>query len=191
MINSCDLGKYIVNIKARAENVLAFFCVYSNILVKKGDRKMSKQVIYHGSYCKVESPKIIEGKYTKDFGIGFYCTILQEQAEKWAKKYNTSIINKYEYNENPNLKIKEFTIMTEEWLDFIINCRNGKKHEYDIVIGAMADDQVYNYVADLISGQITREAFWELAKFRHPTHQIAFCTDKALKCIKFLEAEEI
>lgn len=67
--------------------------------------------------------------------------------------------------------------MTEEWLDFIINCRSGREHEYDIVIGAMADDQVYNYVNDLINGTITREAFWELAKFKHPTHQIAFCTN--------------
>ena len=67
--------------------------------------------------------------------------------------------------------------MTEEWLDFIINCRSGREHEYDIVIGAMADDQVYNYVNDLINGTITREAFWELAKFKHPTHQITFCTN--------------
>ena len=80
--------------------------------------------------------------------------------------------------------------MTEEWLDFIINCRSGRKHEYDIVIGTMADDQVYNYIADLISGQITREAFWELAKFRHPTHQIVFCTEEALRCIKFIGIEE-
>lgn len=152
---------------------------------------MSKQVIYHGSYCKIENPKIIEGEFTKDFGNGFYCTILEEQAKKWAKKYDTPIISEYEYNENPELKIKNFTLMTEEWLDFIINSRMGKKHEYDIVIGAMADDQVYNYVTDLVSGVITREAFWELAKFRHPTHQIAFCNEQALKCIKFIDAKEI
>ena len=81
--------------------------------------------------------------------------------------------------------------MTEEWLDFIINCRSGKKHEYDIVIGAMADDQVYNYVTDLINGEITRSAFWELAKFKHPTHQVALCTNRSLECIKFLESEEL
>lgn len=152
---------------------------------------MAKQVIYHGSYCKVENPKILEGKYTKDFGTGFYCTILQEQAEKWAKKYQTPVINEYEYSENPNLNIKNFTVMTEEWLDFIIDSRNGKKHNYDIVIGAMADDQVYNYITDLIEGQITREAFWELAKFRHPTHQIAFCTEDSLKCLKFIGMKEL
>ena len=152
---------------------------------------MSKQIIYHGSYCKIENPKILEGQYTKDFGTGFYCTILREQAEKWARKYEIPTINQYEYNENSNLKIKNFVMMTEEWLDFIIDCRSGKGHKYDIVIGAMADDQVYNYITDLMAGEITREAFWELAKFRHPTHQIAFCTDESLKCIKFIGAEEL
>lgn len=152
---------------------------------------MAKQAIYHGSYLKIVTPKIIVGKYNKDFGIGFYCTILDDQAIRWAKKNETPILNVYEYNENPNLNIKEFTVMSEEWLDFIIACRNGKKHNYDIVIGAMADDQVYNYISDLIEGIITREAFWELAKFKHPTHQIAFCTDKSLDTLKFLEAREL
>lgn len=149
------------------------------------------QIIYHGSYCEVKNPQLKSGKYSKDFGTGFYCTILEDQAIKWAQKYETPIVNKYEYEENPSLKIKEFTLMTEEWLDFIINCRSGKKHNYDIVIGAMADDQIYNYITDLMSGAITRSAFWELAKFRHPTHQIAFCTNKALQCIKFIGTDKI
>lgn len=149
------------------------------------------QIIYHGSYCEVKNPQLKSGKYSKDFGTGFYCTILEDQAIKWAQKYETPIVNKYEYEENPSLKIKEFTLMTEEWLDFIINCRSGKKHNYDIVIGAMADDQIYNYITDLMSGAITRSAFWELAKFRHPTHQIAFCTNKALQCIKFIGIDKI
>ena len=149
------------------------------------------EIIYHGSYCEVKNPELKSGKYSKDFGTGFYCTILEDQAIKWAQKYETPIVNKYEYEENPSLKIKEFTLMTAEWLDFIINCRSGKKHNYDIVIGAMADDQIYNYITDLMSGAITRSAFWELAKFRHPTHQIAFCTTKALQCIKFIGTDKI
>lgn len=152
---------------------------------------MSKQIVYHGSYCKIEEPKIFRDKYTKDFGTGFYCTIMEEQAIKWSKKYDVSIVNKYEYNENSSLKIKRFVVMTEEWLDFIIDCRAGKNHDYDIVIGAMADDQVYNYISDLISGEISREAFWELAKFKYPTHQIAFCTERALKCLNFIGVDEV
>lgn len=152
---------------------------------------MAKHIIYLGSFLKIDNPKIIMGKYNKDFGAGFYCTILESQAIRWAKKNDTPILNIYEYNENNNLNIKEFTVMSEEWLDFIISCRNGKLHDYDIVIGAMADDQVYNYISDLIDGVITRDAFWELAKFKHPTHQIAFCTDKSFETLKFIDAKEL
>lgn len=56
----------------------------------------------------------------------------------------------YEYDEDKSLNIKEFNMLSDECLDFIINCRNGVKHDYDIVVGAMADDQIYNYVSDLI-----------------------------------------
>lgn len=149
------------------------------------------QIVYHGSNVIVDSPKIISGKFTKDFGDGFYCTVTKEQAKRWALKYDNSIVNIYEYNENKNLKIKEFTLMTEEWLDFIISCRAGIKHDYDIVIGAMADGEVYNYISDLINGDITREAFWQLAKFNHPTHQIAFCSDKSLECLNFVKGKEV
>ena len=152
---------------------------------------MAKQIIYHGSFLKIETQEIRLGKYNKDFGNGFYCTILEEQAIRWAQKNDTPVLNIYEYNENTNLKVKEFTVMSEEWLDFIINCRNGIQHDFDIVIGAMADDQIYNYISDLMDDVITREAFWELAKFKHPTHQIAFCTENALHCIRFLDAKEL
>ncbi|MBR6599785.1 MAG: DUF3990 domain-containing protein [Oscillospiraceae bacterium] len=87
--------------------------------------------------------------------------------------------------------ILEFKEMTDEWLDFIIDCRSGKPHNHDIVIGAMADDQIYNFISDYIDGIITREQFWVLAKFKYPTHQITFCSDKALKCLTFFKSEEI
>lgn len=88
-----------------------------------------------------------------------------------------------------NLKIKEFKEMTEEWFDFIVSCRSGKNHDYDIVIGAMADDQIYNFISDYMDGVITREQFWVLAKFKYPTHQIVFCTDVALKCLEYRDCE--
>ena len=80
--------------------------------------------------------------------------------------------------------------MTDEWLDFIIDCRSGKPHQYDIVIGAMANDQIYNYVSDYIDGAITREQFWVLAKFKYPTHQINFCTREALKCLEYMRRRD-
>lgn len=141
----------------------------------------------------MEKPVVKQGKFTKDFGNGFYCTEIKEQAVRWAMKFNTPIVSSYDYSENNenNLNILRFNTMSEEWLDFIVNCRNGKIHNYDIVIGAMADDQIYNYINDYVRGIIPREAFWLLVKFKYPTHQIVFCTEKALKCISFLNSEEV
>ena len=152
---------------------------------------MGKMTVYHGSYTTVEKPSIINGKNTKDFGTGFYCTVIREQAERWAKRYDKGVVNTYTVRMDTNLNILEFKEMTEEWLDFIIDCRHGKEHAYDIVIGAMANDHIYNFIADYIDGIITREQFWSLAKFKYPTHQINFCTLAALKCLTFVASEEI
>lgn len=147
--------------------------------------------LYHGSYMAIPFPEIIKGKFTKDFGEGFYCTELKKQAVKWAKRYDTPIVNIYDYQSNEALNILQFESMTDEWLDFIVACRSGKPHNYDVVIGAMADDQIYNYVADFMNGVLTREQFWVLAKFKYPTYQINFCTSEALKCITYKGYEEI
>ncbi len=63
--------------------------------------------------------------------------------------------------------------------------RRGITHTYDIVEGPMADDTIWNYVDDFARGLITRTAFWELVKFKYPTHQIVFCTEEALKCLSY------
>ncbi|MBF0648743.1 DUF3990 domain-containing protein [Dysgonomonas sp. GY75] len=147
--------------------------------------------VYHGGYCLIKTPEIITGRYAKDFGTGFYCTELKEQAVRWARRYDTPMVSIYNFESNENLNILQFTEMTEDWLDFIVSCRNGEAHGYDIVIGAMANDQVYNYVSDFISGVITREQFWALAKFKHPTHQINFYTEESLKCLVFINSEEV
>ena len=150
---------------------------------------MAIMTVYHGGYQPVPVPEIHIGRNTKDFGNGFYCTVIKEQAQRWAKRYNTKIVSIYDVKFSSSLKIKEF--MTDEWLDFIVDCRNGKTHMYDIVIGAMADDQIYNYISDYVEGTITREQFWTLAKFKYPTHQINFCTNVALKCLEYRGYEEV
>ena len=151
---------------------------------------MGMMTVYHGGYMPVEHPQIRIGKYTKDFGTGFYCTIIKEQAQRWARRYDRKIVSIYDVRLNSDMKIKEFKEMTDEWLDFIIDCRSGKSHSYDIVIGAMADDQVYNFISDYMDGVITREQFWALARFKYPTHQINFCTEESLKCLAYRGFEE-
>lgn len=150
---------------------------------------MGMMTVYHGGYQPVDKPEIRKDRNTKDFGTGFYCSVIKEQAERWARRYDTKVVSIYDVRLNEKLNIKEFKEMTEEWLDFIIDCRSGKSHTYDIVIGAMAGDQIYNYISDYMDGVITREQFWVLAKFRYPTHQIVFCSDNALQCLKYRDCE--
>ena len=148
-------------------------------------------IIYHGGSCTIEKPEIRVSVNNKDFGKGFYCTELQLQAERWAKRFETPVVSVYAYAAPDGLNALAFDTMTEEWLDFIVECRSGKPHGYDIVIGAMANDQVWNYVADYVAGILTREQFWVLAKFKRPTHQIAFCTPQALTCLNYHESYEV
>lgn len=112
-------------------------------------------IAYHGSYTKIEEAYIKSRHYAKDLGNGFYCTVIKEQAERCAKRYNTPMVNSYEIQINSSLSILGFKEIAEEWLDFIVDCRHGKKHSYDIVIGAMANGQIYNFIADYINGIIT------------------------------------
>ena len=116
---------------------------------------------------------------------------MEQQAIRWATRFGEGIVNVYAYYPNDSLKTLKFEKMTEEWLDFIIACRSGIPHDWDIVKGPMADDTIYNYIQEFQDEKISREAFWALVKFRYSTHQICFNTKKALETIKFKEARKV
>ena len=61
---------------------------------------MALMTVYHGGYQAIEKPEIRNNKYTKDFGTGFYCTVIKEQAQRWAKRYDTKIVTR-----NPKNKV--------------------------------------------------------------------------------------
>lgn len=151
----------------------------------------SLEIIYHGSYMKIEFPEIRKHRFTKDFSWGFYCTKIKEQAERWSEKFNTSIVNVYQVRNINSLKIKIFKDYSDEWLDFVVSCRSGNIHDYDVVMGPMADDTIYDYIEAYTLGQMNKEKFFELMKFKYPTHQISFHTIKALDCINFIESYEV
>lgn len=157
----------------------------------KQERKCC-MILYHGGNEIVEFPEIRKARYNKDFYFGFYCTKYFEQAKRWATRYGKKgYINQYEYAPNDKLTCLYFETMTEEWLDFIVACRMGHSHQYDIVEGPMADDTIYNYIQNFIDGKISRAAFWELVKFKHPTHQLSFHTVSALDTLKFTGSEVV
>lgn len=148
--------------------------------------------IYCGSNEIVKFPEIRKTLYTKDFSWGFYCTNNLSQAKRWASRNSENkIVNVYNYVPDNSLNILKFEEMNDEWLDFIAECRSGNVHNYDIVEGPMADDTIWNFVNDFLEGNISREAFWVLAKFKHPTHQISFHTLKAINCLSWIRSEQL
>ena len=149
-------------------------------------------ILFHGSREIVKYPEIRKAIFQKDFYYGFYCTELEKQAERWATRFGKmGYVNTYDYIPDYSLKYLKFEKMTDEWLDFVVSCRLGQSHKYDIVEGPMADDAIFNYVQNFVDGKISRAAFWELARFNHPTHQISFHTVSALDTLVFLESREV
>lgn len=147
---------------------------------------MDAITLYHGSNVEISVPQIMINGFYKDFGYGFYCTNIEKQAKRWAlTRRGDSIVSIFSYKEKSDLSTCVFENMTEKWLEFVVSCRRGIPHNFDIVEGPMADDQIWDYVEDYINGKITKAAFWELVKFKYPTHQIVFCTEDALKSLHF------
>ena len=89
-------------------------------------------ILYHGSFLEIAKPDLVHSRPNVDFGRGFYVTPLYEQAAKWCGKFKhrgkDGIISRYEYDESREAELKtlKFDSYSEEWLDFILNCRSGK-----------------------------------------------------------------
>ena len=157
-------------------------------------------ILYLGSNMIVEKPKIIIQNGFLDFGNGFYTTTNKQQAEVFSKKVSNKrggkqIVNIYEFNEEDcnDLIIKKFPSPNEEWLDFVSQNRNGiyKGEKYDIIIGAVADDDVYRTLQIYYTRLLTKEQALEALKIKKLFNQYVFTTEKAVSYLKFIEAREI
>ena len=67
-----------------------------------------------------------------------------------------------------------------------------REKNYDIyILTETRNSKGCSYISDYMEGTITREQFWVLARFKYPTHQIVFCTEKALKYLEYRCFEEV
>jgi hypothetical protein len=158
-------------------------------------------ILYHGSDCVVDVPKILESDRYLDFGVGFYTTKNKEQAMRWAdkvsarRKSNKQIISIYDFDFDKvknELKIIEFTEPNEEWLNFVCGCRNGRTSiDYDIVIGPVADDTVYTALILYENGVLDKDEAIKRLKVETLFNQVLFHTERALKFLSFKEYAEL
>lgn len=159
--------------------------------------------IYHGGFTEISEPKILKPSHAMDFGTGFYTTTSFDQAKKWSliKKdrfnYAKSVVSSFEMDNSifktPELKSKVFHKADEEWLDFVMSNRQDIHfyYDYDVVMGAVANDNVYASLNLYEGGFLSKkELLEELMTWKY-VDQICFHTEKALSYIKFLKSEEV
>lgn len=155
--------------------------------------------LYHGSYIAIPKPDIKHSRRQVDFGQGFYTTPLKEQAHSWCNKFKRNgkqgIISQYDFEENQlsQLKTIKFETYSEQWLDFILACRGGKDtFNYDIVIGGIANDKVFNTVELYFDGLIDKNEAIKRLRYNKPNLQICFRTQKVIdKYLHFIGSEQI
>lgn len=157
--------------------------------------------VYHGSYCVVNKPSVLFSRDALDFGKGFYVTSIMEQAENWCKrfkiKFNKAYINKYVFNIEEvkvNYKIKEFKYYDNEWIDFILECRNGSDifNQYDVIIGGIADDKVYNTIELFQDKLIDKKEALKRLKYYKPNNQICIINQRVVeKYLEFKDFKEV
>lgn len=155
-------------------------------------------ILYHGSYMEIAEPDLKHSRTNVDFGCGFYVTPLYEQAAKWCGKFRrrgkNGIISRYYYKENEanELKIRKFDSYSEDWLDFVLTCRSGKDlTDYDLVMGGVANDKVFNTVELFYDGLIDRLEAIRRLRYEQPNMQMCFRTERALKLLRFEGSERI
>lgn len=154
--------------------------------------------VYRGSDTVVQKPRILHSKRRMDFGSGFYTTQSRTQAEKWARSVRRrrdspeAFVTEFDYEEKPEMNVLIFDGPFAEWFDFIIRNRKGTfTHDYDIIIGPVADDSVYDTLFLFESGYITREEAIRKLNSAKLDGQILFHTDKSLECITYIDSWEV
>jgi hypothetical protein len=137
---------------------------------------------YHGSYRAVEKPDISFSRTNTDFGKGFYTTTIKSQSEKWAERFKkqrgAAVVSEYEFNEpelRKNISVLEWTSYCEDWLDFIAECRRGGTGgSYDLVIGGIANDDVFNTLMLYFRGFIDKKESIKRLAYEKPNIQYCF-----------------
>ncbi len=139
-------------------------------------------ILYHGSVFEVRNPNISYSKNYLDFGKGFYVTTHKEQAERWAKRKalrakKSAIVSAFDIKENlENYNVLKFEEENEKWLDFVFQCRKGSEEykKYDIIIGGVADDDVFRTLNLYFEGIWPKERALEEIRYYDINDQICF-----------------
>lgn len=166
-------------------------------------------ILYHGSNLNITEVDLNKCRPFKDFGQGFYCTTIKEQADLMANRVariygGEPYVSVFELNENiyvdENIIIKRFESPTEEWALFVLNNRDRKfkdkdslkcniDNKYDLVVGPVADDDIALLFRTFTRGFIDINTLVKEMQYKKFSIQYSFHSEKALKFLKVFKGE--
>ncbi|SFU75256.1 DUF3990 domain-containing protein [Butyrivibrio sp. M55] len=162
-------------------------------------------ILYHGSNTEIKEINLAMCRPYKDFGQGFYLTVMKEQAEKMAIRVariygGAPVLNVYNIDDDfmgtDSLNIKDFgTETSEEWARFVRNNRSktytdfanvecNLDNKYDIVIGPIADDDMALLFRQYENGVISFENMLTGMIYKKTTNQYSFHTQRAISLLR-------
>jgi hypothetical protein len=154
-------------------------------------------ILYHGTNLDFTAIDLKKSKPNKDFGQGFYLSREYAQAMDLAKikveqlETGTPTVQTYEVDEErmKDLKVLRFEDYSEEWAKFILMNRNNSSrepaHDYDIVIGPIANDRVGVQLWKYETNSIDMPTLvHNLRNMKGITFQYYFGTEDAVKILK-------
>lgn len=156
-------------------------------------------LLYHGSNIEIIKPQLVKQTRGLDFGEGFYLTTSEEQATRFSeivvnrRKNGAAIVNVYEFDmkrAEQSLNMLRFTETSSGWLDFVKDNRLKQYagEVYDIVVGAVANDDVLPTILLYIDGRLTADLTIGALKTRKLVDQVCLKSEKSLELLKFLSA---
>ena len=156
-------------------------------------------ILYHGTNAVFDEIDLTKSKPNKDFGQGFYLSREYTQAMDMAKikveqlESGVPTVITFEADETKmlSLKVLRFDDYSEEWAKFILLNRNNASrqpaHDYDIVIGPIANDRVGVQLWKYENQSIDLPTLvHNLRNMKGITFQYYFGTDRAIKILKRL-----
>ena len=159
--------------------------------------------LYHGGLVEIQIPRIIASDHIGDFGVGFYTTTSIQQARRFVKtkcdreKKTSGVVSIFhirdDYLQLPEFRIRVFKKADEDWARFVeANRRNPNyKHDFDLIFGPVANDQVYASFALYENDLIDFAELINRLKVRKLADQVLFHTEKALALLKYAGSEVV
>lgn len=176
--------------------------------------------LYHGSYCEVQNPDLMQCAKYKDFGQGFYLTSSKEQAMNFLKtsvkkaalsgniekEQKYGVVSGFRYEQREVLKILTYPEANVDWLHCVVGHRRKNTFStlvkeletYDVIAGKIANDNTNATIAAYMAqayGKLGSASADEMCiRLLLPEKledQFCFRTKEALESISFIGSEQI